>query len=238
MFRDKLDILKQASETLGFNALEVKQGSEDWKVMKLGVLSGTGADALLAGKTTQKKNGYFCKMIAQVVTGIPEDEFNAKATQWGVENESAARTAYELVTGEKLIEVPFIYKDKTLRTGVSPDGILEDFSKGVEIKCPYSTATFIDLICNDKVKPEYIKQVQFSMWVTGLPQWDFVCYDPRVMGDKINIRTFEADEKMHEQFEKEVKEFLLNADEKLAKLGHVFGDQWRDRIEVARRLSA
>lgn len=222
--------LKSFESKLGFNPNDVGQGSLEWQTMKLGVGSASNADAFLAGKTTAKRLGYMAELVSQVATGI-FPEINAKALSWGHDNEDAARSAYEFSTGEIVKEVPFIYKDESMRVGCSPDGKL--LTKGLELKCPFSTRTFIEFLTSDKVKPEYIKQCQFSMWVTGADQWDFANYDPRMKKNMLHIITLDRDEKMMASFNDAVPQFMSEMDLMLKKIGIEFGEQWTRLIEEA-----
>ena len=131
---------------------------------------------------------------------------------------------YQFISDIEVKELPFIYKDRSLRVGCSPDGITDD--RGVEIKCPYDSSVHLNLIINDVIKPEYVAQCQFSMWVTGLTKWDFVSYDPRMTGNELKMLTVEPDEEMHARFDEVVPVFLDVMDQRLSDLNKEFGQQW------------
>ena len=230
------DVMKYATQLIGIDFSNLEQGSEDWLVAKLGVMSASEAHAILSGAKTQTKKTYIAKKIGQVITGIPEDEFNAKALQWGKENEAAARTGYSFVKGKEVKEVGFTYKDMSLREGCSPDGQVKGERHFIEIKCPFTTEVYVKMACFDQIKPEWEKQVQYSMRVLDVDQYDFVIYDPRVMRDKIIFRTFERDDKVQSLFEEATQEIIYAMDSALNEIGYMFGDQWKDRIQVAKRL--
>ena len=96
----------------------------------------------------------------------------------------------------------------------------------LELKCPWASRTYIEFVCADKIKPEYYKQCQFSMWVTDLEQWDFANFDPRMRTRKLHVVTIARDDKMMRQFDACGAEFLADMDIMLEQLGVEFGDQW------------
>ena len=164
-------------------------------------------------------------IIGQIGTGIAE-EINAKQLAWGIQNEDAAFSAYEMFTGEPVEQVPFIYKDPSRRFGCSPDGILKNKEKGLELKCPFATSTHVEYITSGKIKPAWYKQVQFSMWITDFETWDKVSFDPRMKKGIIHIQTIERDEKIMKDLDKMMPLFVKEMDEKLAIVGLKFGEQW------------
>lgn len=219
--------LLAASGTLGFNPVEIEQGSYEWQCMKLGVLSASNTEKILAKKGTATRSTYMAELVAQVCTKeFPE--INAKAMQWGKDNEEAARSAYEFASGETVQTIGFIYKDSTLRVGISPDGIIEKTGRGLELKCPFTTKVFIEFVTDGKIKPEYEKQCQFSMWVADAETWDFANYDPRMKKKMLHHVTIVRDQELMKRFEQEVPEFIHDMDLMLKKVGFSFGDQWKN----------
>lgn len=206
------------------NALHLEQGSSEWLNAKLGVISASNIHKVLAKKGTETRAGYMSELIGQIATQ-QMDEMNSKSLDWGKQNEAAARAAYEFETNHTVKEIGFIYgPDK--RTGCSPDGIIENLNRGLEIKNPFSAKVHVDFLAMDKIKLEYIYQVQFSMWVTGFDSWDFCSYHAKFKRDMLKVFTLERDEKLMERFSNEVGEFVKEMDEMLLKLDLKFGYQW------------
>lgn len=202
----------------------IDQGSDAWQRLKLGVISASNISKVLAKKGTETRNGYMMELIGQIATR-EFDEINSKALEWGKTNEVAARAAYEFESGESTEQVGFIYNlDK--RVGCSPDALIKGKNKGMEIKCPMTAKVHADFLANDKVKPEYVYQVQFSMFVTGYETWDFCSFHSRFKTNMIKIRTFERDEALMERFANELGEFINEMDAALKKIGLVYGEQW------------
>lgn len=217
-------IADQIEKKLGINPLTVPQGSPEWFKLKLGVISASNIEYVLAKKGGGGRMTYLCNLIAQVGTGLMP-EVNAKQMEWGKSHEQAARSAYTLTTGNEVHEVAFLYKDVAMRSGASPDGLITELH-GLELKCPFSSVTHAEFLCNEKIKPEYIKQCQFGMWTTGAEKWDFASYDPRFKTQMLKVVTLERDEDMMREFNEKVPEFIFEMDGMLNRAGIVFGSQW------------
>lgn len=178
--------------------------------------------------TPDGKRGYMNELIAQVCTGLVSDSVKFKQAEHGHEHEPLARSAYEAQKFEIVETCGLIYKDESMRCAVSPDGLTD--IKGLEIKCPFTTAVHIDTLINGIIKPEYHTQMQYCMWVTGYKGWDFCSFDPRMRGgveNRLFIQEFLPDNELFDKFEVEVPKFIAEMDEALDKLGFTFGDQWR-----------
>ncbi len=173
----------------------------------------------------ESRQGYMSELVAQVCTGLLPDEISAKALRWGKDHEEDARDAYSAATFEIVGELPFIYKDSSMRVGLSPDGVCSTY--GLELKCPWASRTFIEFAAAEKVRPEYWKQCQFSMWGTDLDRWDFANYDPRMHNcKKLHFITIDRDEKTMVEFDEKGAAFIEDMDKMLAKMGVRFGQQW------------
>lgn len=175
------------------------------------------------------KSGYMNELIGQVCTGLIPDSASFKQAEWGHLNEELARDAYEARNLSIITQAGLIYKDESLRCAISPDGLDEDTNEGLEIKSPFTTQVHIDTLLNGKIKPEYIVQCQYSMWVTGWKVWNFCSYDNRMRGEpknRLHVIPVERDEEMMKLFDDRVPEFINKMDEALNKLGFKYGDQW------------
>jgi hypothetical protein len=202
----------------------IDQGTAEWQSLKLGVLSASNISKALAKKGTETRNTYLMELVGQIATR-QFDEINAKSLEYGKINEVAARAAYEFETGHKVDQIGFIYGlDK--RVGVSPDGIMPTIKKGLELKCPITAKVHADFLCNDKIKPEYMYQVQFSLYVSQFETWDFASFNPSFKTSMLKIVTIEKDPKVFERFENELPEFINDLDAALTKLSISFGSQW------------
>ena len=174
------------------------------------------------------RQGYIAELVGQIATGLLPDEMSFKQCEWGHKYEDEARAYFELELGVDVTVPAFIYKDKVKRCGVSPDGLLVGKKIGLELKCPFTTKVFIEFVCCDKIKKEYMEQCQYSMWVTGYDAWYFGNYDPRVKTKKLHYVLIERDESFMKKYDLAEKEFIKDMDLMLEKIGANFGDQWID----------
>ncbi len=85
--------------------------------------------------------------------------------------ENSTRTTpeplFEFTSGVNVTESPIIYRDESMRTACSPDGLCSD-GNGLELKCPFTSRDFMKFRLGgfEAIKSAYMAQVQYSMWVT------------------------------------------------------------------------
>ena len=63
-------LLKKFEKKYKFTIAGADQGSEEWFKLKLGVLSASNANKIVAKVGTQTRATYMSELIAQVVTGV------------------------------------------------------------------------------------------------------------------------------------------------------------------------
>ena len=172
---------------------------------------------------------YMSQLVASVATGLLPDEIKARPLQWGKDHEQEANDAYSAATFETIDSIAFIYQDKTMRAGCSPDGLISGEEKGLELKCPWSSAVWVDFAHNGYIKPEEIIQCQFSMMITDFKEWGFAKFDPRnVNCKKLHHVIIERDEKVIAELREGLASFIKDMDIMLDNLGMSFGMQWND----------
>lgn len=209
----------------------VKEGRQNTAVFGGKTYTGTKTEIVSAIRhalpplPSVARNTYMLELIAEVATGQHKDQGNFKQTEWGKEFEDTARQIFAFHTGIPVLPVPFVYRDESMRCGCSPDGIADDTS-GIEIKCPWTTPVYLEFLLNGVVKPEYIEQSQFSMFVTRADHWHFANYDPRMRSRSIHSVIIERDEARMKTFEDAVGQMSYDMDRALAMLDMRFGDQW------------
>lgn len=185
---------------------------------------------LLPREYPDMRNGYIYELAAEVCTAQCKEQGKFKQTEWGHEYEDAARATFELVTGLEVETVSFIYKDENKRFGISPDGLIKGQKCGLELKCPFDSKVFVEFVAGGKIKPEYIEQCQFSMWVTGFDAWYFASYDPRMNCSNLHYVKIERDESYMKKYDRAQTEFIRDMDNVLNKMGVNYGDQWKEVI--------
>ncbi|MDE9463583.1 lambda exonuclease family protein [Xenorhabdus bovienii] len=212
----------------------IEQGSDAWMQLRLGVITASDAWKILTKDKSKNvwsdtKSTYLYELIGEVCTGVYK-EINARTLAWGKEYEQEARDSFSFYSDLDVTEVPILYRDESMRTACSPDGLCND-RLGLELKCPSNTDVFIKMALNgvNGIKREYIAQMQFSMWVTGLSAWNFVNYDPRMPAGKEIVHVLvERDAEYMKQFDELIPEFIERMDANLKTLGIKFGNQWRN----------
>lgn len=216
-------LLNKFSNDYGVDLAE-QQGTTDWFLMKLGVLSASNIYKIMGKPGNETRKTYLYELVSQVCTGDVE-EINSKYLDWGKQNEPGARSKYEFITGQEITDIPFVFKDEFFREGCSPDGLVMN-NTGLEIKCPYNPVHYIRFLVEDKMKPEYEWQVQFQIRTLESESWDFVQYHPSMQLNPIKILTIPRNEEMQKRLDDEVPLFIEDMDNVLNKLGIKFGEQW------------
>ena len=216
----------------GIDVRAVEQGDDAWHKLRLGVITASEVHNVIAKPRSEKKwpdmkMSYFHTLLAEVCTGVTP-EVNAKALAWGKQYENDARTLFEFTSGVNVTESPIIYRDESMRTACSPDGLCSD-GNGLELKCPFTSRDFMKFRLGgfEAIKSAYMAQVQYSMWVTRKDAWYFANYDPRMKREGLHYVVIERNEKYMASFDEMVPEFIEKMDEALAEIGFVFGEQWR-----------
>lgn len=166
------------------------------------------------GEAASRRN-YRAQLIAERLTGVPADSYVSAEMKWGTEQEPFARIAYEAVTGNVVQQVAFI-RHETLAAGASPDGLI-GLDGQLELKCP-NTATHIDALLKG-IDPGHVPQIQGNLWMSGRKWADFVSYDPRMPERmQLYVQRVARDDKYIDKLEAEVRKFLAEVDETIAKL--------------------
>jgi len=179
------------------------QGSDEWLSARLGLPTASCFDKIITasgGKSTQS-SAYMGKLLAEFITGEPEEYFSTPDMERGTRLEPMARVFYSAITGNEVEQVGMVYLNKDKVIACSPDGLMKD--RGLEIKCP-KLGNHIGYVLDGKLPPKYKSQVQGSIWVTGLDKWDFMSYHPDY---EPLLITVERDDIFIEKMEKEILEF-------------------------------
>lgn len=196
---------------------EIIQGSDAWKQIRLGKVTGSRVKEILAKTKTgpaASRANYKAEIVCERRTNTPLDGFSNGPMEWGKEMEAEARRRYEAETGVLVQEVAFVDHPTIPMSGASPDGLVGEDGL-VEIKCP-NTKTHIETLLANKAPSQYISQMQWQMACTGKAWCDFVSFDPRMPENEqfFCIRVF-RDEKYIAEMEKEVIQFLSEVDESI-----------------------
>jgi putative phage-type endonuclease len=194
----------------------MQQHSDEWFKARLGKITASQMANIQKSRKAGRAN-YMADKIVELLTDSKIEGFTSPAMEWGTEQEANARIAYQAKTGAWVEEVGFMVHPDNDRMGASPDGLVDD-DGCMEIKCP-NTATHIDTILNEKIKLDYVWQMNTVMAVFDKKWCDFVSFDPRLPEPhNLYIKRFFRDELLIADIMKLAKEFLIDLDVKIAEL--------------------
>lgn len=192
----------------GLITLDCEQGTEEWLTARLGIPTATGISNIVtpAGKKSASYNAYLAELVAESIEGLSET-FKSDSMEQGNRLEPQARMAYEFETGNDVIQVGGVYLNLDKDLMISPDGLIPNLKKGLEIKCP-KMKTHIKYLLEGGVPTEYIIQVQSALWVTGYETWDFVSYCPEYEKQTLYIYTVQRDPVLMKAFDTYIPQFI------------------------------
>jgi len=193
--------------------LSMPQGSPEWLAARVGKVTASRISDVMAAKTTAAYKNYQAQIVAEILTGQPQESgFINAAMQWGTDKEPLARAEYEMFCAWDVEEVGLVLHPTIERGASSPDGLVS--SDGlVEIKCP-NTTTHLQTLIDKKQPSKYEYQMLWNMACTGREWCDFVSYDPRLPEDlQLFVHRFDRDDKRIAEIEETVTQFLSEVDE-------------------------
>ena len=192
----------------------LKQGSDDWLRLRLGIPTTSRFDKIITPSKMQlsrSAEGYMYELISECVYG----EKGNISNEWvrrGSDMEGEAVTFYEFVQNTEVERVGFCLTDDK-KIGCSPDGLIGE-DGGLEIKVP-SLAVHLKYLSDGVLPVEYRAQVQGALYVTGRKWWDFISYNPSV--ESLILRV-EPDEEFHNKFNDLIVDFLRDYDKARVRL--------------------
>ena len=187
-----------------------EQGSDAWKLERLGKATASRVADLIA-KTKSgwgaSRANYAAQLIAERLTGVPQETYTNAAMQWGTTTEPEAVAAYEFYRDVAVERVGFVPHPRIDMAGCSPDGLVGNDGL-VECKCPL-TKTHIETLLSGRVPSDYTPQIQFQLACTGRAWCDFVSFDPRMPEEmRLFIGRVEREGKYIAELEQMVGDFL------------------------------
>ena len=188
---------------------DIEQRSPEWFALHVGIPTASDINKIVTstGKVSAQRTEYLYRLAGERVLGtVEQNGLNTVWTRRGTEMEPEARNVYAMEAEVEVEEVGFITDDQG-RYGCSPDGLILP-NKGLEIKCP-SLSVFVGYVLGGKLPTEYKVQVQASLFITGLEQWDFFAYYPDMKPFQVTV---EPDLKFHEILKEELERFCADLD--------------------------
>jgi len=190
------------------------QGDGNWWNDRLGKLTGSrmaGAmNFLKSGKESTERENLRFELVAERVSNTFADKYVTSDMTWGIDQEAAAKEAFENATGLIVTDVGFLDHHRIPFCGVSPDGFVSDGCL-IEVKCP-KTKTHMKYVASQTVPAEYKPQMILQAACTGKDVW-FVSYDPRMgEGRDLYIKKFCPTPEEIAEVEKAAEQFLAECD--------------------------
>jgi exodeoxyribonuclease (lambda-induced) len=191
------------------------QQNGNWWNDRLGKLTGSRMAAamnfLKSGKESSERKNLRIELVQERINNTFADKYMTMDMQWGIDQEAAAKEAFENLTGLIVMDVAFIDHPRIPFCGVSPDGFVSDGCL-IEIKCP-KTRTHMEYIISQTIPEEYKPQMILQSACTGKDVW-FVSYDPRMEdGKQLFIRKFKPTLEEIHAVETAAEEFLKECEQ-------------------------
>lgn len=196
----------------------MEQGTEEWKLARLGKVTASRVSDARAKTGTAARANYIADIITERLTGSPIESFSNAFMEWGTANEPLARAAYEIKTSIWVEQIAIVEHPTIYGFAASPDGLVGD--KGLlEIKCP-KTSTHLNWLMKGTVPSEHKNQMLAQLACTGRKWVDFLSFDPRLPEHlQMFVVRFEPTPKDIADLEADVMTFLTEVDTMQRKLG-------------------
>jgi len=195
----------------------MEQRTDEWFEARLGKVTASRICDVLAATSTAAYQNYQAQLIAERLTGEPYESHVTTAMQWGIEKEEDARSLYEFMCDQDVLDIGFVEHFVIKQSGASPDGLV-GMNGQIEIKCP-NTATHIKTLTTQKIEKKYRDQMTWQMACTGRQWCDFISYDPRLPAEhSLCVIRFERDDEQVKEMELAVRQFLRSLKDKISQM--------------------
>jgi len=162
--------------------LDHEQGTDEWRLARQGIITGTKAADLL----NTLKSGKWATSRANTVATIALERLNTglvphgggKATERGHAFEDDGRNAYAFRNLVEVTTAGLCLHSHVDQWGCSPDGLVS-MDGALEIKVPTNVAKHANYLCDPKtLLEEYEGQCRHNLFITGRDWIDIASYHP------------------------------------------------------------
>lgn len=160
--------------------IECQQYSEAWWNARRGIPTASEFHRIITnvrGEPSKGQKAYIAQLLADRVSLNPpfhtERQGHTQAMRNGIDLEPEARRWYEIDHGQ-VSQVGFCLTDDG-RFGCSPDGVIYERKRCLELKCP-EPHTHMEYLMDGSLPTEYRAQVHGQIIVTGFDGADFLSY--------------------------------------------------------------
>ena len=198
------------------NVIDCVQGSEEWRLARLGGVTTSQFHRLITPKTRKPSasaGGYLRELVAEWMLGAPLDDGDSLWMQRGSEMETEARAWYEFQNDVDVRQVGFCLRDDG-KVGCSPDGLVGEDGL-LEIKVPSAAVHVGYMLAPETLADEFRCQVEGQLWVCERQWCDLVSFNPEIPPALIRC---ERDESFIEALAEIVEAFVVRLEAAKEKL--------------------
>ena len=199
---------------------DIEQGTDEWLQARCGLPTASSFKCLMAKGEGKTRKSYLNRLAAEIITGVPLENYSNQSMQRGHDLEDEARKLFAFMTDTEPKQVGFI---RNGRKGCSPDSIINDLAM-LEIKTQRGDL-LIETLLKNEFPPEHKAQVQGQLWVAERELCDLMVYWP---GMPPFIAPAYRDEKYITNLAGEVDRFNDELDETVAKIRAYGGQEGTD----------
>lgn len=197
----------------------VFQSDPGWVRERIGKVSASRVKDVLDvrkdGKPGAARMAYMAELVTEMAMDQAVDHVITGPMKRGLENEPAARSAYEARTGHLVDAAAWVPHPRIAMAGATPDGFVatESGIHLVEFKVPLPT-TYTKWRLAGVVPEEHIPQLVWQCACTNAPFVDFCAYFPEAVDPRAQlfIRRFEPAESLIRETEERVEEFIAEVE--------------------------
>ncbi|AQX22677.1 MULTISPECIES: lambda exonuclease family protein [unclassified Bartonella] len=202
----------------------MEQRTAEWFQARLGKVTASNVYNILSRTArnlpTSKYEEYKIKLMTECLVGEISHSYTTSAMQRGIEHEGDALKEYSFVYDREVTPCGFIPHPTIEMAGASPDGLIGENGL-IEIKCPQSV-NHLRFWMTEKIKPEYLAQMQFQMACTERQWCDFVSYDPGFSGQsahlRLKVQRIHRNDEQIESINQAVETFLEEIEQDIKKI--------------------
>jgi hypothetical protein len=158
--------------------------------------------------------------VLERLTGVAVSTYQSKAMAEGIEKQPLAIATYSFIYDVTVDEPPepgLMPHPLIEGAHASPDGLVGVHGL-VEVKCP-EHAAHLDTLLTEKIKRDYLIQIQWQLACAGRLWCDYVSWHPDFPGPmQLWVQRVERDAMMMGELEGDVRKFLAEVDWKVAEL--------------------
>ena len=196
------------------------QGTGNWFNQRIGKLTASRMAAAIAflktGKEAAARKDLKIEILSERLTDQIVSKYTTTEMQWGIDQEPAAKEAFEKRTGLKVTDVGFVDHPMIEHFGCSPDGFVSDGNM-IEVKCP-KTTTHLSYLLDGEIPEQYKPQMLVQKACTGKDVW-FCSYDPRLPEkQQLFVKLYKPTAAEVSQIEQLAMQFLYEVDELFTKI--------------------